>query len=151
MPQGRACEHLLFDALKTFKKNPSEEKWVISNGLFDTTKGNLFQTGFSFRDFSLPVRKGMPESLEILTNEFLGDIDISKAREFIIEKGGKENIFLLVLTITNNNIGGQPVSMKNIKECHALCKEFQIPLWFDGCRINENAFFIKKYEKGYES
>lgn len=42
MPQGRACEHLLFDALKTFKKEPSEEKWVISNGLFDTTKGNLF-------------------------------------------------------------------------------------------------------------
>ena len=97
---------------------------MISNGLFDTTKGNLFQTGFSFRDFSLPVRKGLPESLEISSNDFLGDIDIAKAREFIIEKGGRENIYLVVLTMTNNNIGGQPVSMKNIKECHALCKEF---------------------------
>lgn len=86
-----------------------------------------------------------------MNNDFQGDIDIAKAREFIIEKGGKENIYLIVLTMTNNTIGGQPVSMKNIKECHALCKEFQIPLWFDGCRINENAFFIKKYEKGYES
>jgi len=69
----------LFDALKTFKNEPSDEKWVISNGLFDTTKGNLFQTGFSFRDFSLPVRKGLPESLEISSNDFLGDIDIAKA------------------------------------------------------------------------
>lgn len=70
------------------------------------------------------VRKGLPESLEISSNDFLGDIDIAKAREFIIEKGGRENIYLVVLTMTNNNIGGQPVSMKNIKECHALCKEF---------------------------
>lgn len=114
----------MFDALKTFKKDSSDEKWVISNGLFDTTKGNLFQTGFSFKDFNFPVRSGLPDSIEILTNDFQGDIDIPKAREFILEKGGKENIYLIVLTMTNNNIGGQPVSMKNIKECHALCREF---------------------------
>ncbi len=140
---------MLFDALKTFKQ-PTDEVWVVSNGLFDTTKGNLFQSGFHFRDFVKPVKEGMPESCDLASNEFLGDLDIPKLRDFILEKGGREKVYLVVLTLTNNNVGGQPVSMRNIKATKELCDEFNIPLLFDGCRINENAYFIQRYEDGYQ-
>jgi tryptophanase len=76
-------------------------------------------------------------------------MDLAGLRAFLVEKSGKEGVYMIILTITNNIYGGQPVSMQNIKETRKLCDEFGVPLWIDGCRMNENAFFIQKYEDGY--
>ena len=77
-------------------------------------------------------------------------MDVKKLEEFIKEKGA-ENIPLCMITVTNNSGGGQPVSMKNIREVKAVCKKYNIPLFLDACRFAENAYFIKKREKGYEN
>ena len=79
---------------------------------------------------------------------FKGDMDV-EALEGFIKKYGRENIPLIVLTVTNNSGGGQPVSMKNIKDVSALCKKNNIPLFLDACRFAENAYFIKLREEGY--
>ena len=76
------------------------------------------------------------------------DVD---ALESFIEEKGVENIPLVMLTITNNSGGGQPVSMQNIREVKAVCKKYDLPLFLDSCRFAENAYFIKKREKGYEN
>ena len=71
-------------------------------------------------------------------------------KQFIKEKG-KENIPLVMITVTNNSGGGQPVSMQNIRETKEVCKKYGIPFFLDACRFAENAYFIKKREKGYEN
>jgi tryptophanase len=147
LPQGRCCEHLLFDNLKDYKKE-GKECFIVSNGIFDTTKGNLMQAGFISKDFPLPIEATNPD-LDFHHNEFKGDMDLAGLRAFLVEKSGKDGVYMIILTITNNMYGGQPVSMKNIKETRKLCDEFGVPLWIDGCRMNENAYFIQKYEEGY--
>jgi tryptophanase len=77
-------------------------------------------------------------------------MDVEKLEAFIKEKG-VENIPLCMITVTNNSGGGQPVSMKNIREVKAVCKKYGIPLFLDACRFAENAYFIKIREKGYEN
>jgi tryptophanase len=81
---------------------------------------------------------------------FKGNIDIAQARENIL-KYGSENIGAVILTVTNNSSGGQPVSMENARELRALCDEFNILLVLDGCRIAENSYFIHHREKKYET
>ncbi len=71
--------------------------------------------------------------------------------EAFIKEKGVENIPLCMMTVTNNSGGGQPVSMQNIKEVKAICKKYGIPLFLDACRFAENAYFIKKREKGYQN
>jgi tyrosine phenol-lyase len=72
------------------------------------------------------------------------------ALEALIKKVGRERIPLVMLTVTNNSGGGQPVSMENVKAVSALCRSHQIPLYFDACRFAENSYFIKIRERGYE-
>ncbi len=135
--QGRASENILFSL--TVK----EGDYVPNNMHFDTTHANVKHKG------GTPVNLVVDEAYEPgKPGDFKGNMDISKLKKFIEEKG-KENIPVIMLTITNNTAGGQPVSMKNIKEVSELANEHDIPFFLDACRFAENAFFIKTKEKGY--
>ena len=67
----------------------------------------------------------------------------------LLQEKGAANIPIVIITVTNNSGGGQPVSMQNIKEAKKICKEYNIPLFIDACRFAENAYFIKLREEGY--
>lgn len=137
--QGRAAEKILF----TIAAKPGIV--IPSNSHFDTTRGNIEYAGAEAIDNLVDV--GSKPEVEA---PFKGNMDLEKLRKLILEKG-RENIPLCMLTVTNNTSGGQPVSMQNIRETKALCKEFGIPLFLDACRFAENAYFIKKREPGYEN
>ncbi len=136
--QGRAAEKILFSVLG------GEGKYFPNNTHFDTTRANVEFSGASAVD--LPCKAGRdPETIE----DFKGNMDIEALDNFIKEKGA-ENIPLIMMTITNNSNGGQPVSMRNIREAKAIAKKYGIPFFIDACRFAENSFFIKKREKGYQ-
>ena len=137
--QGRAAEKILFFNVGT------AGKYIPNNTHFDTTRANIEFTGAEAVDLLNETGK-KPE----VRADFKGDMDVDKLKEFIKEKG-VENIPLCMLTVTNNSGGGQPVSMKNIREVKEVCKEYGIPLFLDACRFAENAYFIKRREKGYEN
>jgi tryptophanase len=136
--QGRACE----DALFGFLGRTDSGLVIPSNGHFDTTEGNIqINKMEALNLFSKDLKEGNDSC------RFKGDIDVDRLKQVIVERNGK--IPLVFLTITNNTGGGQPVSMKNIKEVSKLVRENDIPLFFDACRFAENAWFIKNYEEGY--
>lgn len=137
--QGRAAEKILFSILG------GKGKYFISNTFFDTTRANIEFTGAEAVDLLCPEGK-QPS----LVAPFKGNIDVAALRRFINLKG-VENIPLVLMTITNNSGGGQPVSMLNIREVHQICKDFQIPFFIDACRFAENAYFIQQREPGYAS
>jgi tryptophanase len=137
--QGRAAERILFGAM--VKKGDS----VPSNNHFDTTRANIEAREAAAVDLVIDEAYD-PDS----DFPFKGNLDTVKLKKFI-EKKGTKKIPLAMLTITNNSGGGQPVSIKNIKEVSQICKQHKIPLFFDACRFAENAYFIKKREKGYEN
>jgi tryptophanase len=137
--QGRAAEKILFSILG------GEGKYFISNTFFDTTRANIEFTGAEAVDLLCPEGK-KPE----VVAPFKGNLDVEKLKAFIEEKG-KENIPLVMMTITNNSGGGQPVSLENIKQVRKVCDRYGIPLFFDACRFAENAYFIKKREEGYSN
>lgn len=137
--QGRAAEKILFSILG------GKGKYFVSNTFFDTTRANIEFTGAEAVDLLCEVGKHPEERAP-----FKGNIDVDALENFI-KKVGSENIPLVMLTITNNSGGGQPVSMQNIKEVKNVCNKYNIPLFFDACRFAENAYFIKLREKGYES
>lgn len=87
-------------------------------------------------------------SAPLLLLAFKGNMDILALRKAIHEIGA-ENIPMVIITVTNNSGGGQPVSMQNIKEVRQICSEFEIPLFIDACRFAENSYFIKLRETGY--
>jgi len=135
--QGRAAEKILFSL------TGGAGRYVPNNTHFDTTRANVEFSGAEAVD--LPTAAGRdPDTIA----PFKGNMDIA-ALEKLIREVGRENIPLCMLTITNNSGGGQPVSMENIRETGALCKEHGIPLFLDACRFAENAYFIKKREEGY--
>jgi len=137
--QGRAAEKILF----TVVGGPG--KTIPNNTHFDTTRANVEFTGSTAVDLPLPI------TLE--TNkyaDFKGNIDLNKLEE-VIKKAGANNIPLCMLTVTNNSVGGQPVSMENIRETKLLLERYGIPLFIDACRFAENAYFIKLREPGYSS
>ncbi len=136
--QGRAAEKILFSTIG------GKGKYFPNNTHFDTTRANIEFTGSEAVDL-LNEKGKHPE----IRADFKGDMDI-EALENFINKVGKENIPLCMITVTNNSGGGQPVSMRNIKEVKAVCKRYNIPLFLDACRFAENAYFIKKREPGYE-
>lgn len=137
--QGRAGERILYGLLG------GKDKVFISNTHFDTTRANIEFTG------ALAIDCMSAESLDPQADlPFKGNIDIAQARENIL-KYGSENIGAVILTVTNNSSGGQPVSMENARELRALCDEFNILLVLDGCRIAENSYFIHHREKKYET
>ncbi|MDO9594772.1 MAG: tryptophanase, partial [Lutibacter sp.] len=137
--QGRAAENVLFSALV------KEGDIVPGNSHFDTTKGHI-----EFRK-AKAVDCTIDEAFDTSNmHPFKGNVDLNKL-EKVFKSHPKEKIPFVVLTITCNSAGGQPVSVQNTKEVSALCKKYGIPLYFDAARFAENAYFIKKREAGYEN
>lgn len=137
--QGRASEKILFSIVG------GKGKYIVSNTLFDTTRANIEFSGAEGVDLLCEEGKN-----PLVPAPFKGNMDIVALRKFINETGA-ENIPLVLITVTNNSGGGQPVSMQNIKEVRAICDEYKIPMFIDACRFSENAYFIKIREKGYEN
>jgi len=134
--QGRAAERLLFSVV--LKKGDI----VPNNNHFDTTRANVEFTGAKAVD--LVIEEGKKPELDY---PFKGNIDIKELEDLLEKESGK--IPLCMITITNNTGGGQPVSMQNIRETKQLLEKYNIPLFLDAARFAENAYFIKKREKGY--
>ncbi|WP_372744520.1 tryptophanase [Lutibacter sp.] len=135
--QGRAAENVLFSAMI------KEGDIVPGNSHFDTTKGHI-----EFRK-ATAIDCTINEAFDTsIVHPFKGNIDLNKL-ENVFKKYPKEKIPFVILTITCNSAGGQPVSVKNTKDVSLLCKKYGIPLYFDAARFAENAYFIKKREEGY--
>ena len=137
--QGRAAERILFSVI--CKKGDV----VPNNTHFDTTRANVEFVGAEAVDLVIP--EGKQPSLK---HPFKGNMDVV-ALENLLAKVGRERVPLVLLTVTNNSGGGQPVSMENVRQVSAICRRHSIPLYFDACRFAENSYFIKQREKGYES
>lgn len=134
--QGRAAERILFEAM--VKRGDS----VPNNIHFDTTQANVEVQGAHAVNLVDDAAYD-PDS----DHPFKGNMDIGKLERFI-ERTGRVKIPLVMLTVTNNSGGGQPVSIENIRAVSAVCRHSRIPFFFDACRFAENAYFIKKREKG---
>lgn len=135
--QGRAAENVLFSALV------KQGDVVPGNSHFDTTKGHI-----EFRKASA-IDCTIDEAFDTsVVHPFKGNIDLNKLED-VFKKYPKEKIPFVILTITCNSAGGQPVSVQNTKEVSLLCKRYGVPLYFDAARFSENAYFIKKREEGY--
>ena len=137
--QGRAAEKIIFTILG------GKGKYFLSNTLFDTTRANIEFSGAEGID--LICDEGKHPSIPA---PFKGNMDIVALQQ-TITKIGAENIPMVIITITNNSGGGQPVSMQNIKDVRNICAEYQIPFFIDACRFAENAYFIKLREEGYSN
>jgi tyrosine phenol-lyase len=135
--QGRAAERILFNVM--CKKGDV----VPNNTHFDTTRANVEFVGAEAVDLQIPEAR-QPET----RLPFKGNMDVA-ALEELITRVGREHIPLVMLTVTNNSGGGQPVSMENAKAVAAVCHKHGIPLYFDACRFAENSYFIKLREQGY--
>jgi tryptophanase len=135
--QGRAAERILFNVM--CKKGDV----VPNNTHFDTTRANVEFVGAEAVDLQIPEAR-QPEA----RLPFKGNMNVA-ALEALISRVGRERIPLVMLTVTNNSGGGQPVSMENAKAVAAVCHRHGIPLYFDACRFAENAYFIKLREQGY--
>ncbi|HSB75051.1 MAG TPA: tryptophanase [Terriglobales bacterium] len=137
--QGRAAERILFSVM--CRKGDV----VPNNTHFDTTRANIEFVGAAAVD--LPI----PEAREPAHNHpFKGNMDVG-GLEKLIARVGRERVPLVMLTITNNSGGGQPVSLENVRAVSAVCRRHRIPLYFDACRFAENSYFIKLRESGYEA
>ncbi|MBK9192793.1 MAG: tryptophanase [Crocinitomicaceae bacterium] len=135
--QGRAAERIIYSHLG------GKGKTFISNTHFDTTRANIEFSGAEAIDLLIPEGKNPAQIYP-----FKGNMDTGSLVKTIQEKGAK-NIGAVILTVTNNSGGGQPVSMENTKEVSRICKENGILFLLDCCRVAENAYFIKIREKGY--
>lgn len=136
--QGRAAERILFSVMC------KPDQIIPSNTHFDTTRANIEYTGAEAMD--LPIPEFYHPSLY---HPFKGNMDTDALRR-LIGRVGPGRIPLVMLTVTSNSGGGQPVSMANIREVRSICARYEIPLYLDACRFAENACFIKLREEGYE-
>ncbi len=136
--QGRAAEKVLFPTFLT------KGKYAISNMFFDTTRAHVELAGARAVDCVVEIAKDPKKRAP-----FKGNMDVAKLEELIKELK-PENVGLVVMTITNNSAGGQPVSMKNMRETAAVCQKYGIPLDIDAARYAENAYFIKRDEPEYK-
>ena len=137
--QGRAAERILFSIM--CRKGDI----VPNNTHFDTTRANIEFVGAEAVDLLRP--EGREPSL---VHPFKGNMDV-EALENLIARVGRERVPLVMLTITNNSGGGQPVALENVRAVSAVCRRHRIPLYFDACRFAENSYFVKLRESGYES
>jgi tyrosine phenol-lyase len=137
--QGRAAERILFSVMC------KEGDVVPNNTHFDTTRANVEFVGAEAVD--LLTEEGRQPAI---SRPFKGNMDVA-ALEAWIARMGRERVPLVMLTVTNNSGGGQPVSMENVRQVSAVCRRHNIPLYFDACRFAENAWFIKQREPGYEN
>ncbi|MCX7862089.1 MAG: tryptophanase [Bacteroidales bacterium] len=136
--QGRAAENVLFSVLV------KEGDIIPGNSHFDTTKGHI-----EFRK-AIPIDCTIDEAFDTtLYHPFKGNIDLNKLEQVLSQHHQK--IPFIIITLTNNTAGGQPVSMENLKEVRYLANRYQKMIIFDSARFAENAFFIKTREKGYEN
>lgn len=137
--QGRAAERILFSTLC------SKDDIVPSNTHFDTTRANILFQGAKPIDL---VDDDYKDTQSIFP--FKGNMSIEKLKK-LLENTDINTIPLIMLTITNNSGGGQPVSMENIKNVSRLAKKYKVPLYIDACRFSENAYFIKTREDKYKN
>lgn len=130
--QGRAAERILAKTVL------SPGQVVLSNTHFDTTRANVEQAGA--RAVDLPVAR---------SGDFQGDMDLGALSQLLRQR--REEVALVLLTLTNNAVGGQPVSMANIEAVSALCRQHRVPFFLDAARFAENAWFIHTREPGYDA
>src|SRR5512141_587302 len=133
--QGRAAEKILFSVIG------GPGKIVPNNAHFDTTRANVEYTGAEAIDLTPPhnTHERLP---------FKGDMDVERLERLIVERGAA-NIPVVFMTITNNSMGGQPVSLANLKAVREVCTRHGLPLFSGACRMAENAWCIKQREEGY--
>lgn len=135
--QGRGAENVLFPLLI----KPGQ--YIVGNYHFDTTQAHIELKGG--RGVNLIHERAYNTSIE---HPFKGDIDLEKLEAFIVEHG-VENIAFILMTVTCNSVGGQPVSMANIRAAWEMGKKYNLPVYLDAARFAENAYFIKQREEGY--
>ena len=137
--QGRAAEHILFSVLI------EPDSIVPNNTHFDTTRANIEFVG------GKPVDLPCAEASDLDSDyPFKGNMDV-EALQALVSAEGSEHIPVIMVTITNNSGGGQPVSMANIRDISRIARAAGIPFYIDACRFAENAHFIKRREPGFES
>ena len=134
--QGRAAERILMGIVA------GPDAKIPSNTHFDTTRANIEATGAEAVD--LVIEAGHTPDAE---HPFKGNIDLDRLEALLDAEG--DRVPVVMLTVTNNTGGGQPVSMANIRGTKALCDAYGVPLVLDACRFAENAYFIKQREEGY--
>ncbi len=134
--QGRAAENVLFSHLVR------EGQVIPGNAHFDTTKGHIEARRAHAIDVTIDEAKNTQLELP-----FKGNVNLAKLEQLLKDNPG--NVPFMVLTVTNNTVGGQPVSMQNIRETCELCHRYGVPVNMDSARFAENAYFIKTREEGY--
>jgi tryptophanase len=136
--QGRASERILFELLG------GKGRVVPNNNHFDTTRANIEHTGA--RAVDLVIEEGRHPTTR---HPFKGNIDLAKL-EALIQEVGPQHIPVVMVTVTNNSGGGQPVSLENLRGVRKLCDRYKLRFFLDACRFAENAWFIKQREPGQQ-
>ena len=136
--QGRAAENVLFSVLV------KAGDYIPGNSHFDTTKGHIESRKAFAVDLTVDDAKDTQKEVP-----FKGNVDVDKLEKFLAEKADK--VPFVIVTITNNTAGGQPVSMDNLRRVRQVADKYNKPVVFDSARFAENAYFIKVREKGYEN
>jgi tryptophanase len=134
--QGRAAEHILFHCAI----QPGDV--VVNNIHFDTTRANVEYAGAEARDLVIPEGR-----LPAFVHPFKGNMHL-EALEAVLRGEDGERVSMVIVTVTNNSGGGQPVSLENLRGVRALCTKYGKPFFLDGCRFAENAWFIRQREAG---
>ncbi len=134
--QGRAAERILFSIVG------GKGVYIPNNTHFDTTRANVEASGALAED--LVIQEGLNPSLD---HPFKGNVDLDKLDGYLTRHKG--NVPLVMITVTNNSGGGQPVSMENLRGAREICNKHNLPLFLDACRFAENAYLIKLREPGY--